>query len=130
MPLTDDQRALLTAVVDRLVPLDRYPDAPTGRIVAELERRLATDLQTELDPLVKWLQWLENESFAIFSASFLSLHASTQDELLDRIESENIRTAWTIPPTEFFGQLIQWTATAYDSPDAVTPPPSPPPPPT
>src|SRR4051812_19078543 len=106
MSLSDDEREMLLAVVDRILPPERAPGVAHGPVVAEIERRLETDLAGRAAELRTWLGWLENESFAVFSASFLSLHASTRDELLDRIETENVRSVWTVEPTPFFGELI------------------------
>lgn len=118
MGLSDEERAILTAVVDRIVPPERFADEPAGRVVAELERRLAADLAGEAEALSNWLQWIWNESIAVFGQDFLSLHPGTRDELLDRLEAENIRAAWVVEPTPFFGKLINWVAAAYEGRDA------------
>jgi hypothetical protein len=112
--LTDEQRPLLLAVIDRVLPAERFPGAPQDAVVATLERRLAGgDLAGQAEPLARWLAWLDAESFGVFGYDFLSLHAGTRDELLDRLEAENIRTHWTVEPVEFYGQLLEWVAAAY-----------------
>jgi hypothetical protein len=114
MSLSDDERAMLLAVVDRILPPERAPGVQHGPVVAEIERRLTADLAERAADLQRWLGWLWNESIAVFGDGFLSLHASTRDELLDRVEAQNVRCAWTVEPTAFFGELIQWVAAAYE----------------
>ena len=111
--LTDEQRPLLLAVIDRVLPTDRFPDPPHDEVLATIERQLAGDLAEQAEPLARWLAWLDAESFGVFGYDFLSLHPGTRDELLDRLEAENIRTHWTVEPVAFYAQLLEWVAAAY-----------------
>ena len=104
MSLDDEQRALLAAVVDRMIPPADFPHVSHGDAAARLEDRL------DSEKLARWLQGLANESITVYSTGFLDMHEGTRDEVLDRIESENTRTDWQMNPTPFFGQMIDTLA--------------------
>jgi hypothetical protein len=104
MSLDAQQRALLAAVVDRMIPPTDFPHVPPADAIARLEQRL------DPEKLARWLQGLANESYTIYSTGFLDMHEGTRDEILDRIESENTRTDWQMNPTPFFGQMIDTLA--------------------
>jgi hypothetical protein len=104
MSLDDDQRAVLAAVVDRMVPAEEFPQVLQGDVAARLEERLGDD------GLGRWLRGLVGESYTVYSTGFIEMHPGTRDEVLDRIEAENIRTDWQMDPTAFFGRMIDVVA--------------------
>jgi hypothetical protein len=104
MSLDAQQRALLAAVVDRMIPPADFPHVSQADAAARLEERL------DAEKLARWLQGLVNESYTVYSTGFLEMHEGTRDEILDRIESENTRTDWQMNPTPFFGQMIDTLA--------------------
>jgi hypothetical protein len=100
MSLDAQQRALLAAVVDRMIPPADFPHVSQADAIARLEDRL------DGEKLARWLQGLVNESYTVYSTGFLEMHEGTRDEILDRIEAENTRTDWQMNPTPFFGRMI------------------------
>jgi hypothetical protein len=106
--LSDDQRSILTAVVDRVLPIERFADADHARAAAHVVANAGDDLGP-------WLTWLNREAVGVFGQSFLDLHEGTRDELLDRLESNNVRSAWTVEPVEFYGTVLQQIARAYEA---------------
>lgn len=104
MSLDDEQRAVLLAVVDRMVPPAEFPQVSHADVAARLEERLP------VEEFAQWLRGLVSESYTVYSTGFVEMHASTRDEVLDRIEAENIRTDWGMDPTAFFGRMIDVVA--------------------
>jgi hypothetical protein len=100
MSLDAQQREVLAAVVDRMIPPADFPHVSQAGAAARLEERL------DPEKLARWLQGLVNESVTVYSTGFLEMHEGTRDEILDRIEAENTRTDWQMNPTPFFGQMI------------------------
>ena len=104
MSLDDDQRAVLAAVVDRMLPPAEFPQVSQADVAARLEERLGGE------ELGRWLRGLVGESYTVYSSGFVEMHPGTRDEVLDRIEAENVRTDWGMDPTEFFGRMIDVVA--------------------
>ncbi|HEY7116167.1 MAG TPA: gluconate 2-dehydrogenase subunit 3 family protein [Tepidisphaeraceae bacterium] len=107
MPLDEDQRALLAAVVDRILPPEQVGSDVQAPALARVEQELAGE------ELTRWLRGLANEAVAVFGQGFLDMHIGTRDELLDRIEAENCRANWKMNPTAYFGRIIDVVAEAY-----------------
>ena len=119
MPLSDEHRATFTALVETLVPPANHPEGTTASLQSAIEGRLETDLAPELPLFLQWLTGLNSESFSVFSSEFSSLFPSTRDELLDRIESDNIRTNWQLEelgqtPTAYFKKIVDWLADEFE----------------
>jgi hypothetical protein len=104
MSLDDEQRAVLLAVVDRMVPPAEFPQVSHADVAARLQERLPGE------DLSRWLRGLVSESYTVYSTGFVDMHEGTRDEVLDRIEAENVRTDWGMDPTAFFGRMIDVVA--------------------
>jgi hypothetical protein len=109
MELTDHERALLLAVIERILPADQVPLVSHDTILTHVLTQLEPDAAT----LKTWLKGLHRESFAVFGSDFAEMHVGMRDELLDRLESRNCRTDWNLEPTEFFAKIIDLVAAAY-----------------
>jgi hypothetical protein len=109
MELTDHERALLLAVIERILPTDEVPHVNHDTILAHV----LTQLEPDADPLKTWLKGLHRESFAVFGSDFAQMHPGMRDELLDRLESRNCRTDWGMEPTDFFAKIIGATGAAF-----------------
>jgi len=119
MPLSDSHRVIFSALVETLVPPANHPAGTSAALQAAIEQRLETDLAPELPVFEQWLTGLNRESFSVFSAEFAELFPSTRDELLDRVESDNIRANWDLEelgqaPTAYFKKVVDWIADEFE----------------
>lgn len=106
MPLDEQQEQVLTALVARLLPAEAFDDAARAKARAHLDAHAQSNPEFAAQ-LPTWLQWLDNETFCVFSDHFTNLHDSTRDELLDRIEADNLRTGSdALNPIEFYQSLL------------------------
>jgi len=87
-----------------MLPPAEFPQVSQADVAARLEERLGGE------ELGRWLRGLVGESYTVYSSGFVEMHPGTRDEVLDRIEAENVRTDWGMDPTEFFGRMIDLVA--------------------
>lgn len=112
MPLDEHQEQILTALIARLLPGEAFDDAARAKARAHLDAQAQSNPEFAAQ-LPTWLQWLDSETFCVFSDHFTNLHDSTQDELLDRIETDNLRTGLESPnPIEFYQSLLAMVSDA------------------
>ena len=105
--LTDHERQLLLAVIERILPADEVPHVSQDAV---LDAALP---QLEGEELHTWLRGLNAESFTQFTVDFTEAHPGMRDELLDRVEAENCKVDWHIDPTAYFGRVIDAVGGAY-----------------
>jgi hypothetical protein len=113
MSLTETQRHILHAVVDRILPPDDYPGAWDAGVGDYICRQLAGDLCALLPAYAEGLAALNGEAAAQFGAAFADLAPDRQDAVLQKIETGEVQTTWPLPPRSFFTMLIHHTAEGY-----------------
>lgn len=114
MPLDEHQEQVLTALVARLLPSEAFDDTARAKARAHLDAHAQSNPDFAAQ-LPAWLQWLDSETFCVFCDHFTNLHDSTRDELLDRIEADNLRTGLESPnPIEFYQSLLELIAQAVN----------------
>ena len=111
MELQAEQEAVLQGAVGRLlVPND---EAGAGDWKAAIAKGVVKQLEGEggkAERFVSGLESLAAESWAVFGYAFLNLPGGQQDELLSRVENENVRTQWGgCGPGEFVKMLVELT---------------------
>jgi hypothetical protein len=112
MQLDEKQTALLKALIDQIIPPRDYPGVYEAKILPRVEKYLAEASEEEAVNFGLLLTQLDQESYAVFGGSFTELHPGTRDELLDRLETDNVRLPWPTPPAEFVQTLVDLTADA------------------
>src|SRR4051812_34319706 len=86
-PLTEEQRAALAAVLDRLIPADgNGPGAVEAQVPRHVERALQEEHLAHREAYADGLAQLDARARAEHSASFAALGAADQDALLAQIE--------------------------------------------
>jgi hypothetical protein len=114
MTLEPQQEAVLQAAAGRLlVPNDQ---AAAGDWKAEIARGVVKQLEADAAKAARFVAGLDalaQESWVIFGYAFLDLPGGQQDELLARVENENVRTQWGGgAPGEFVAMLVELTEAA------------------
>lgn len=112
MTLDEKQREILKAAIEQIIPPRDYPGVYESKILPRVERYLKEESPEEAANFGLSLTQLDQESFAVFGGSFTELHPGTRDELLDRLEMDNVRLPWSMPPAEFVQTLVDLTADA------------------
>jgi gluconate 2-dehydrogenase subunit 3-like protein len=107
--------ATLRAVVDCLIPPDDFPGAYEVGVCDYIERLLQTDLADHAEFFRAGIDAIDAEALARFDKSFAQLSPSEQNFTLALIESGEVKTLWTIPPSRFFEMLVNTTAEGYYS---------------
>jgi len=109
MELSDRERQLLLAVIERILPADEVPHVAQEKVA----EHVLGQMQPDAEPLKQWLLGLSRESFSVLGGDFAEMHVGMRDEILDRIEAGNCRTDWGMDPTDFFGRIIEAVGKAY-----------------
>lgn len=111
-------RALLEAVVDRIIPADAWPSATQGGVLDYLERRAAEDTATWTNILEPGLRALDAEALALHHKPLSKLSADKQDVLLRDLEQGRLRD-FPVSQQRFFSALLSLVIEGYyGSPDA------------
>lgn len=106
----DRPRLILQSLFHRILHPDHYPRAwPT------LGERIAHEIQS--DPtLSPGLARLDAEAASVFGQGFPDLHPLQQDELLDRLELDQVRTNWPDPgAAEWLSRIVNLIGHAYEA---------------
>lgn len=86
LAITDQQAAILTAVIDCIVPPDDFPGAAELGVMGYLARILTEERSDDRLPIIEWLRQLEHYSNLRNGSSFVALDAIAQDALLREID--------------------------------------------
>jgi len=112
IPFAD--RALVAAVMDRIVPADDWPafsgDGGMADLDAKAADRHARFWATTLAP---GFTALDGECRARFAAAFVDLAPATQDALIEDLAAGRVETAWPVAADAFLGLLTRLAAEGY-----------------
>ena len=111
--LTNLQQATLQAVVNRLIPVDEYPNAWDAGVGEYLARHFEGDLKHLVEAYANGLDALEQEAKARYGNGFGELTAPQQDAFLQDVEQGAVVTVWPIAPGKFFRLLVEHTMQGY-----------------
>jgi hypothetical protein len=100
-------KALLCAVIDRVIPQDDFPSASQANVHEFIQHLFATELSDQGADMVANLFALDAAATARFEAGFCELSADKQDALL--IEAE----AGRITSGQWFARLVELTMEGY-----------------
>lgn len=115
MRFTPQERAVLRAVVDRILPADGDPGAWDAGAEEYLGRQLDGDLLAMRAIVQGGLAALDAEARTRSGAGFEALAPEAQDALLRDVESGGVRAEWTVSPRSFFVLLVRTTAEGFYS---------------
>ena len=105
----------LRAVVDCLIPPDDFPGAYDAGVCNYLKRLFRTDLASQSGFLRAGIEGIEAEALARFNIAFADLTPEQKISTLAAIESGDVKTTWSIPPSRFFEMLVNTTAEGFYS---------------
>jgi hypothetical protein len=94
--------ALLSAVVDRIIPADEFPSASQAGVLNYITRQLDGDCRDFVEPLNEGLALIEKTAVDETGKPFASLGAEQQDSLLKQIENK-----------PFFVRLVDLTSEGF-----------------
>lgn len=112
-PFNDTQERTLKAAMDRLIPEDDFPGAWDTGCGGYLCGQLNAQLEYMTTMYCAGLDGLEAEARAEFAKGFAEISAEQQDDLLGRVETNDVRAEWATPPAAFFSALVNHTAEGY-----------------
>jgi gluconate 2-dehydrogenase gamma chain len=101
--------------MNRIIPQDDFPDAWEADVGDYLARQFERDLRSQVEIYRLGLEALEAESQAFAGQGFTELDASTQDAILNRIETGQVALPWPVDPTRFFHMVIEHVMEGYYS---------------
>ncbi|HEU0291230.1 MAG TPA: gluconate 2-dehydrogenase subunit 3 family protein [Anaerolineales bacterium] len=113
--LTPTHWNILRSLMNRIIPRDDFPDAWEAGVGDYLRRQFERDLHSHVETYKLGLEALEAESKAVAGKGFTDLDTSTQDMILNRIESRQATLSWPVNPTEFFLMVIEHVMEGYYS---------------
>ena len=103
------RRTLLRALFERVLRPTDYPGAWEGPV----GKRVVSDVEAD-EAIAGGLDRLDAEAAAVFGQGFAELHPLQQDELLDRMELDQIRTRWDKPTAaEWLSAIVNVVGRAY-----------------
>ena len=105
----------LRAVVDCLIPPDDFPGAYDAGVCDYLERIFQTDLAAQSEFFTAGIDGIDAEAFDRFNKPFAHLTPDQKLSILGAIESNQVKTSWSISPSLFFEMLVNTTAEGYYS---------------
>ena len=105
----------MRSLMNRIIPPDDFPDAWEAGVGNYLARQFEGDLRSQVQTYQLGLEALEAESRAFAGKGFSELDPSTQDAILTRIESGQVRSSWPVDPIGFFHMVIQHVMEGYYS---------------
>ena len=105
----------LRAVVDCLIPPDDFPGAYDAGVCNYLKRLFRTDLASQSGLFRDGIEGIESEALARFNIPFADLTLEQKISILAAIESVDVKTTWSIPPSRFFEMLVNTTAEGFYS---------------
>ena len=109
LALTAEERKILEAFADRLIPHDEHgPSATEAGAVEYIDRSLADYLALEKPSLQKGLQTLDAHAQRIYHSLFTALSPAQQDEILTALEN-NKAEGFDPDSRTFFQRIRQLT---------------------
>lgn len=115
-PASPFPRAVLRALIDRIIPEDDFPGALDTGVEDYVMRQLAHDCAAEAPLIALGLTQLDAEALARSGGnSFAFLDAERQDELLRDLEAGRVVTRWPdgLAPAGFFLRMIELAQEGY-----------------
>ena len=108
--MTDERRlAVLRALFERVLRPADYPGAWAGDVGNRVAGEVGGDAIFS-----GGLDRLDAEAASVFGSGFPELHPAQQDELLDRIELDQVRTRWEEPAAaDWLQRIVDVIGTAY-----------------
>ena len=108
--MIDERRlAVLRALFERILRPGDHP----GAWVGDVGKRVAGEVGCD-ETLDGGLDRLDAEAASVFGSGFSELHPAQQDELLDRIELDQVRTRWEQPAAaDWLQRIVNVIGTAY-----------------
>ena len=113
--LTSIHWNVLRSLMNRIIPLDDFPDAWEAGVGDYLARQFERDLHAQVETYRLGLEALEAESRAFAGKGFTDLDPFTQDTILARLEAGQVMAPWLVNPTEFFHMVIEHVMEGYYS---------------
>jgi hypothetical protein len=104
MQLSDEQNALLQSLVDLLLTTEGGGAWLSGARQITLDL-LDGPLIDQADVLLRGIDALASESWAVFGCALPDLPPSQRQELLFRLQSGSARTLWPVPHQSFLDAL-------------------------
>jgi hypothetical protein len=103
------RRTVLRALFERVLRPADYPGAWEAPVGKRVESALEAD-----DAISAGLDRLDAEAAAVFGRGFPGLHPLQQDELLDRMELDQVRIRWEAPTAaEWLSAVVNVIGRAY-----------------
>jgi hypothetical protein len=113
--ISEKQKDILKAVVNRIIPPDEFPGGWDAGVGDYIFKQFGRDFKLLIPQYQQWLDALEQEAQSIHSISFAELDSASQDALLVQIEQGNVKTKWALNPAEFFAMLVEHCAEGFYS---------------
>ena len=111
----EGQMRSLQALLDTIIPADDYPGAWEAGVGDYLLRQLQGDLAELLPAYQTWLRALDGEAQSVHGELFADLSLAERTSLLMKIEKNDVATAWSIDPAEFFREIVERCGEGYYS---------------
>jgi choline dehydrogenase-like flavoprotein len=112
IPFSD--RALVAAVMDRIVPADDWPSFSADGGMADLDAKAADQhaqfWETTLTP---GFGALEAECRSRFAKSFVALTETARDDFIEDLAAGRVESEWPVPPASFVALLTRLAAEGY-----------------
>lgn len=113
--LTEQQIAVLEAVVNTIIPPDEDPGGWDGGVGDYLFRQFEQDLQDLVGVYQQGLLAIDAEAEAIAGKNFAALTPDVQETLLAKLEQGRVQTVWQVDPASFFAMLVEHCAEGFYS---------------
>jgi len=101
--------------MNRIIPPDDFPGAWEAGIGDYLARQFERDLQFQLETYRLGLEAVDTESQSFAGTGFADLDTSSQDVILERLETGQVITSWAVNPAKFFHMVIEHVMEGYYS---------------
>ena len=105
----------VNAISERIIPSDQDPGASWAGVVHYIDRKLVGYHQGYQRLYRLGLQGVQESSLSLFAKKFVQLAESQQDELLRKLESNEVTgDAWKqVSPREFFNRVLEHTMQGF-----------------
>lgn len=100
------QSATLHAMVDVIVPADKWASASDAAVPRYLERQFDSDLASQIGHYRLGLDAVDAEAEAVYGRAFTGLTADQRERLLVAIESGEVCGTWPVDPRAFFALVV------------------------
>jgi len=110
---TEHQIAVLSALVDTIIPPDSYPGGWESGVGTYLFHQFERELAGFTDTYQEGLLALDAEARKIMGAHFAALAPDARRTLLIEVEQGNVQTDWSIDPILFFTTVVEHCAEGF-----------------